>query len=197
MRPGGFHPVPARFHPGSTRGLRYPAGPLPSVDGMNAAQILLIVAIVVLVIGRRFMGQPLRGQSLLLPVGVTAWGGYQLAGQHHLTGTEIGFLLLCALLGAASGAGRGITVRLYPREGHLWMRYTWLTAVVWIASIALRAGLVIGGHLAGIGLNTTSTTVLTLGVSLIAEVLVVGARATRTGLPYAPGRRSMAGSRLG
>jgi len=142
------------------------------------------------------MGQPLRAQSLLIPVGVTAWAGYQLIGA-HLTGTDIGFLLVCALLGAASGAGRGITVRLYPRDGHLWMRYGWLTATVWAATIALRAGLVIGGHLAGIGLSATPVTVFTLGVSLVAEVLVVGARATRTGLPYAPGRRSTVGSRLG
>jgi hypothetical protein len=163
---------------------------------MNAIQLGLIVAVVVLVIGRRFMGQPLRAQSLLIPVGVTAWAGYRLIGE-HLTGTDIGFLLVCALLGAASGAGRGITVRLYPRDGHLWMRYGWLTAAVWAATIALRAGLVIGGHLAGIGLSTTPVTVFTLGVSLVAEVLVVGARATRTGLPYAPGRRSTVGSRLG
>jgi hypothetical protein len=165
---------------------------------MNALQPVLIVAIVILVIGRRFMGQPLRAQSLLIPVGLTAWAGYQLVGGHqHLTGTDIGFLLVCALLGAASGAGRGITVRLYPRDGHLWMRYGWLTAAVWVASIALRAGLVIGGHLAGIGLSTTPTTLLTLGVSLIAEVLVIGARATRTGLPYAAGRRSPVAGRLG
>jgi hypothetical protein len=163
---------------------------------MNAFQLVLIVAIVILVIGRRFMGQPLRAQSLLLPVGVAAWAVYQLAGT-HLTGTDIGFLLVCGLLGAASGAGRGVTVRLYPRNGHLWMRYTWLTAAVWVGTIALRAGLVIGGHFAGIGLSTTPTTVFTLGVSLIVEVLVVGARATRTGLPYAPGRRATVGSRLG
>jgi hypothetical protein len=164
---------------------------------MNALQLVLIVAIVILVIGRRFMGQPLRAQSLLIPVGLTAWAGYQLINQHHVTGTDIGFLLACALLGAASGAGRGVTVRLYPRDGHLWMRYGWLTAAVWVATIAVRAGLVIGGHLAGIGLSTTPTTVFTLGVSLVAEVLVVGARAARTGLPYAPGRRSTVGGRLG
>jgi len=164
---------------------------------MNPVQLVVIVAIVILVIGRRFMGQPLRSRSLLIPVGLTAWAAYQLAGQHHLTGTDVGFVLAGAVLGAASGSGRGVTVRLYPRDGHLWMRYGWLTAAVWAASIALRAGLAVGGHLAGVGLNTTSTTLFTLGISLIAEAFVVGARAARTGLPYAPGRRSTVGGRLG
>jgi hypothetical protein len=162
---------------------------------MNAAQLVLIAAVVVLLIGRRFVGQPLRAQSLLIPVGLTAWAGYQLAGQ-HASAADLGFLLICAVLGLASGAARGVTVHLYPRDGHLWMRYGWLTAVVWVATIALRVGLVAGAHLAGVGLSSGPTIMLTLGVSLIAEAAVVGARAARTGLPYAPGRRAMATGRL-
>jgi hypothetical protein len=159
---------------------------------MNIAQVLLIAAIVVLVIGRRFVGQPLRAQSWLIPVGLTVWAGYQLVDQ-HLTAGDIGFLLVSAVLGLASGAARGLTVHLYPRDGHLWMRYRWLTAVVWIASIALRVGLVLGGQLAGVKLSSGSTILLTLGISLIAEVAVVGARAARTGVPIAPRQRAVLG----
>ena len=159
---------------------------------MNIARLLLIAAVVVLLIGRRFAGQPLRAQSLLIPVGLTAWAGYQLVGQ-HLTAVDIGFLLISAVLGLASGAARGITVRLYPRDGHLWMRYRWLTAVVWLASIALRIGLVAGGHLAGVGLSSASSIIFTLGVSLVAEVALVGYRASRTGIPYAAGQRAVVG----
>ena len=182
----------ARFNPGSTRGLRCAKGPLPSVDGMNIAQVLLIAVIVVLLIGRRFVGQPLRAQSWLIPVGLTVWAGYQLVDQ-HLTAGDLGFLLVSAVLGLASGAARGVTVHLYPREGVLWMRYRWLTAAVWIASIALRVGLVVGGHLAGVKLSSGSTILLTLGISLIAEVAVVGARAARTGVPIAARQRAVLG----
>jgi hypothetical protein len=184
--------VDTRFNPGSTLGLRSASAPLPSVDAMNIAQALLIAVLVVLVIGRRFAGQPLRAQSLLIPVGLTVWAGYQLRGA-HLTVNDIGFLLISVVLGLASGAARGITVHLYPRDGHLWMRYRWLTAVVWLASIALRVGLVVGAHLAGVGLSSGSTIMLTLGVSLIAEVAVVGARAARTGIPFAPRQRAVVG----
>ena len=159
---------------------------------MHIPQLLLIAVVVVLVIGRRFVGQPLRAQSLLIPVGLTAWAGYQLVDQ-HLTGTDIGFLLICAVLGLASGSARAVTVLLYPRDGHLWMRYGWLTAAVWLASIALRIGLVAGGHLAGVGLSSASSTMFTLGVSLLAEVALVGYRAARTGIPYAARQRTLLG----
>jgi hypothetical protein len=159
---------------------------------MDIAQGLPIAVIVVLVIGRRFVGQPLRAQSWLIPVGLTAWAGYQIVDQ-HLTAGDIGFLLICAVLGVASGAARGLTVHLYPRDGHLWMRYRWLTALVWVASIALRVGLVVGGHLAGVTLSSGSTILLTLGVSLVAEVAVVGARAARTGVPIAARQRAVLG----
>lgn len=183
------------FNPGSTRGLRCAGAALPSVVAMNAIQLVLIAAVIVLVIGRRFAGQPLRAQSLVIPVGLTAWAGYQLAGV-HLTGADIGFLLISVVLGLGSGAARGITVHLYSRDGHLWMRYRWLTAVVWVASIALRVGLVAGGHLTGVGLSASSTILLTLGVSLIAEAGVVGARAAHTGVPYAPGGRAVSAARF-
>ena len=159
---------------------------------MNIAQVLLIAALVVLVISRRFAGQPLRAQSLLIPVGLTVWAGYRLVGV-HLTGTDIGFLLISGVLGLASGAARAVTVHLYPRDGHLWMRYGWLTAAVWLASIVLRVGLVAGGHLAGVGLSSGSTILLTLGVSLVAEAALVGYRAARTGIPYAASQRTLLG----
>jgi hypothetical protein len=163
---------------------------------MNAVRVVLIAAVVLFVIGRRFAGQPLRAQSLLIPVGLTVWAGYQLVGQ-HLTATDTGFLLISAILGLASGAARGLTVHLYSRDGHLWLRYRWLTAAVWIASIALRVGLVAAGHLVGVGLSASSTTLFTLGVSLVAEAGVVGARAARTGVPFAPRDRAVTGGRLG
>jgi hypothetical protein len=87
-------------------------------------------------------------------------------------------------------------VHLYPRDGHLFTRYRWTTALIWVATIALRVGLVLVGHVAGVGLDNTWPTMLTLGVSLIAEAGVVGLRAARTGVPMAPGRRAVAGERL-
>jgi hypothetical protein len=162
---------------------------------MNYAALLIIPIVIVFVIGRRFAGQPLRAQSPVIPVGLTVWAGYNLV-KEHLTALDLGFLAVCLVLGVISGLARGVTVHLYPRDGHLWTRYRWSTAVIWVATIALRIGLVLVGHVAGVGLDDTWPTMLTLGVSLIAEAGVVALRAARTGVPVAPGRRAVAGGRL-
>jgi hypothetical protein len=163
----------------------------------NYAALVLIPVVIVFVIGRRFAGQPLRSQTPIIPVALTVWAGYNLV-KVHLTAIDLGFIAVCLVLGVISGLARGVTVHLYPRDGHLWTRYRWTTAVIWVATIALRVGLVAVGHVAGVGLNETWPTVLTLGVSLVVEAVVVGLRAARTGVPLAPGRRAaVIGGRLG
>jgi hypothetical protein len=162
---------------------------------MNYAALLVIPIVIVFVIGRRFAGQPLRSQSPVIPIGLTVWAGYNLV-KEHLTVPDLGFLAVCLVLGVISGLARGVTVHLYAKDGHLWTRYRWTTAVIWVAMIAVRIGLIAGAHVTGLGLDQTWPTMLTLGVSLIAEAGVVGLRAARTGVPLAPGRRAVVGSRL-
>ncbi len=162
---------------------------------MNYAALLLIPVVIVFVIARRFAGQPLRSQTPIIPVGLTLWAAYNLL-KVHLTALDLGFIAVCLVLGVVSGLARGVTVHLYPKDGHLWTRYRWTTAVIWIATIGLRVGLVAVGKAAGLGLDETWPTMLTLGVSLIAEAGVVGLRAARTGVPLAPARRAAVGNRL-
>src|SRR5437667_133194 len=106
----------------------------------------------------------------------------------HVAAMDIGVLALEALLAVAVGATRGATIHLYRRDGQLWQRYRWSTLAVWIAAIALRAGLVVGGRLADVHVATKSL-VLILGISLVAESALVSWRAARTGVPLAPSRR--------
>jgi hypothetical protein len=162
---------------------------------MNYAALLIIPIVIVFVIGRRIAGQPLRSQTPILPVALTVWAGYNLL-KVHLTAIDLAFVAVCLVLGVISGLARGVSVHLYPKDGHLWTRYRWTAAVIWVATISLRIGLVFGGKALGVGLNETWTTMLTLGVSLIAEAGVVGLRAAQTGVPMAPGRRAVVGDRL-
>jgi hypothetical protein len=161
---------------------------------MNIAELLLILALIGFVIARRFAGQPLGSRYLVVPLGVTIWGGYQLR-DAHLTATDIVFLLVSAVVGLAVGAVRGLTIQLYSPDGYLWQRYRLATLAVWGAGILLRAGLAAVGHLAGVHLAGGATIIVTLGVSLLAEAGVVGARAVRTGVPFAPRRRDMVAGR--
>jgi hypothetical protein len=154
---------------------------------MNLIVILLIAALVLTMIVRRFLGQPVRAQSFILPLGISVWGVSQLRGG-HLGPVDIGFLAVEALLAVAVGLARGATVQLYLRAGQLWQRYRWSTLAVWVAAVLLRLGSVVAGRLAGAHVATQSL-VLMLGISFLAEAAVVGWRVARTGAPLAPSRR--------
>ena len=154
---------------------------------MSFVSIAIAAAVIVFIIVRRFTGQPVRANAYVIPLALTVWGALQLRAV-HVGAIDIGFLALEALLAVAVGATRGATIHLYRRDGQLWQRYRWSTLAVWIAAIALRAGLVVGGRLADVHVATKSL-VLILGISLVAESALVSWRAARTGVPLAPSRR--------
>jgi hypothetical protein len=160
---------------------------------MDIAQIVLVAGLVIFMIVRRFAGQPLQAKSMLIPLALTVWGGYQMRGD-HFSAPDVAFLAISVLLGLAAGAARGVTIKIFTRDGHLWQRYRLATLGVWVALILVRLGMSAGAHRVGIHLDTTSTVLMMSGVSLIAETVVVSARAARTGIPYAPSRRRPAAS---
>jgi hypothetical protein len=148
---------------------------------MNILQILLIAGIIAIVIVRRFAGQPVQAKSSILPLGITVWGLIQLHGA-QLTGADVAFLVIEALVAIGVGVARGATIQLYRKAGELWQRYRWTTLAVWLAAIALRAGLVVGGHLMGVHVVTQSL-LFVLGLSFVAEAGLVAWRATQAGVP--------------
>jgi len=154
---------------------------------MNLIVILLVAALVVTMIVRRFLGQPVRAQSFVLPLVISVWGLTQLRGV-RLGAVDVAFIAIEALLAIGVGLARGATIQLYMRDGHLWQRYRWSTLMVWIGAILLRLGSVGAGSLAGVHVATRSL-VLVLGVSFLAEAAMVGWRVARTGAPIAPSRR--------
>jgi hypothetical protein len=165
------------------------------MDTASVAQAVLIAAVVIFVIVRRFAGRPLTARFLLVPVGLTVWGAYQLHG-HRVSALDLGFLVISAIVGLALGVARGSTIQIYRRGGHLWQRYRPATLAVWVLTVLVRIGLSAGGHGVGVDLDTDSSLLLTFGISLIVEGAVVALRAGRTGVPFAPSRRrSFAGYR--
>lgn len=156
---------------------------------MQVTQLLLIVAVLVFVIGRRLAGAPLTPQRMLVVPGVlTAIGLYQLTAA-HVTAGLVALLGVEAVLGIGFGLVRGLTIRVYERGGHLWYRYTPLTIALWVAAIAARIGVAVAAH--GMGVDASSTTLLgAFGLSLLAEAAIVLPRARRTGIPFAPDRRT-------
>jgi hypothetical protein len=164
---------------------------------MNLVEIPLIAAAFGYVMWRRSAGEPLQARRLvILPAALLVWGGYQVS-RHHVTTLDVGLLVVEAAVALGLGLLRGLTIRVYEYAGHLWYRYRPLTLAVWVASALIRLGLGVGGHLLGASLATTVSLVFMLGVTFLGEAAVVGARALRTGVPFAPDRRStpLAGAR--
>lgn len=158
---------------------------------MSLVQIVLIVAVFGYVMWRRLAGEPLQARRLaLVPAALVVWGGYQLAHQHHITALDVALVAVETVVALGLGLVRGVTIMVYEHGGHLWYRYRPLTIAVWFASALIRLGLGVGGHLMGATLGATSTLTLMLGATFLGEAAVVGARALRTGVPFAPDRRT-------
>jgi hypothetical protein len=77
-------------------------------------EVFAAVAVVVYVLVRQVMGQPLRGRRVvLLPAVVTLVGLSRLHGQSHALGAaDVVLLAVGALLAAGIGAGQGAMTRL-------------------------------------------------------------------------------------
>jgi hypothetical protein len=161
---------------------------------MNIATMLLIAAAVLYVLVRRFTGEPFQVRHLVLPpVLLIALGGYQVSHAFGAGGTLSHAVLDGAVLGvgavlaAAGGVVRGLTVRVFVRQGMLWYRYTPLTLAVWIGLIGLRFAEDAAARALGADPAVGAAALpFMIGLSLLGEAAVVGRRGIATGAPFAP-----------
>ncbi|MFG2043269.1 DUF1453 domain-containing protein [Dactylosporangium sp. NPDC048998] len=160
---------------------------------MSLTTALIALAVVVLLMVRRFLGEPLGARRLIVPpLILIVMGAYTLskidlaASVHHavVDGAVLGTGAVVAVLG---GLLRGLTVRVYVQDGHVWYRYTLLTVAVWIGLIALRIGQSFAGHALAADQDLMNAgLLLVLGLSFLGEAAIVGRRAIATGAPFAP-----------
>ena len=162
----------------------------------NILWIVVAVAILVLVIGRRLAGEPLRANRVtVLPLALAVIGLYQLTKLPHITPLDLTALGVEGIVAVVLGLVRGSTIRVYVRDGHLWQKYSWATIGMWAASILIRFGLTAGGVLLGGDRDVMQTGVLlNLGLTLAGEGLVIALRGRALGAPFAPGDRDQGGS---
>ncbi|MEU6586219.1 hypothetical protein [Nocardia sp. NPDC046763] len=147
----------------------------------------VVVAVVLLVIVRRFRGEPLNAKDLLIPPIPLLVIGAQGLLKHHPTALDWAWTGLALFIGFVLGAWRGTTTRLLTRDGVLWQRYTASTLGVWAASLAVSASVgLIGTEM---GAHTDVRPIqLSIGMSLLGEALALGLRGLATGFPFAPER---------
>nr|BFE55833.1 hypothetical protein GCM10020063_003590 [Dactylosporangium thailandense] len=160
---------------------------------MNTTTLLIAAAVIVLLLVRRCIGEPLEARRLILPpVLLIILGGYSLAqidfataARHPvLDGAVLG---LGALVAVAGGIVRGLTVKVFVQQGHVWYRYTLVTIAVWLGLVVLRLGQTFAGRALGADQAVLSAgLLLVLGLSFLGEAAIVGRRAIATGAPFAP-----------
>ena len=150
---------------------------------MLVIDVILGLAVLALLIYRQLSARPasasaLRLIAILAVIGVIQT--YQFLSKNHshpLTYAAIGGSLVLA---AGFGWLRASTVRIWLRDGQAWSQGNWLTAVLWIASLAAHLGydilLAHGPGARGLG---TATIVLYLAVSLGFQRVLVLQRAHR------------------
>ena len=141
---------------------------------MNFLQIVLIVAVAALVVGKRMTGRPVDARRSVV---LHKSGG-------TLTHTDQVWLAVQGAVSIAIGVVRGCTIRLYERDGYVWARYRPITLLLWIGSIAVRFALEAAAVASGADKAAmTASVMLMFGLSLAAESLTVLPRAYASGIP--------------
>jgi hypothetical protein len=147
--------------------------------------IAIVVAVLAWVMVRRFSPRPVRGdrRRWRLPLVLCAIGVFDLAGLRHATppvhlnGTDLSFLVLGALVSAVLGLLRGGSIRIFQENGQLMQRYAPLTAVLWLVTIGVRAGIDAMAPSFGVSKTVAGASLLLMfGISLLGEAVTVAAR---------------------
>lgn len=137
------------------------------------------LVILAIVIGMQLMPRPLGG-DYRIPVVLAAIGLFESVSflRDHHGGSLVAAIAGSLVLAAATGALRAPSVKLWVQDGQVWRRGSWLTGVLWIASLAAHLGydaLVTHGSV-DVG---SATILLYFAVSQAVQRLILSARAVR------------------
>lgn len=145
-------------------------------------EIILITGAVGYILARRLLGEPAEAKRMLLLPAVLAVVGFVDLAKVSQSPVSIGFLVGSTALSLVLGLLRGASIRVYDRDGIVYLRYTATTVVLWGINLAVRFGasVVLGvvdptaDHAGSSGL------MFTLGAGMVVEGLAVLSKAMRT-----------------
>lgn len=146
-------------------------------------QVVVIIAAIGYVLVRRLLGEPVQVKRLLVLPAVLCLVGLVHLTKVPQTALSVVFLVVTAGAGAAIGLGRGLTVRVSERDGAAFLQYTAFTVGLWVASVGVKfgAGFLLGAIDPVAERASSSGLLLTLGIGVLVEGVVVLAKATRSG----------------
>ncbi|MFE7116591.1 DUF1453 domain-containing protein [Streptomyces sp. NPDC057654] len=128
------------------------------------------------------IGEPAEAKRMLILPAVLSLVGLSNLSGGHLDVDAVVFLVGTGALSVLLGVLRGVSIRLSNRDGLVFMRYTWVTVALWVLNIVAKIGanLLLGAidpHMSGVA---SDSLLLTIGIGMLAEGLMVLGRAVRT-----------------
>jgi hypothetical protein len=156
------------------------------MSGANLTNLIIGVLVLVLLLSRqlvtRRLSESYRLSLILAVIGIVEFAEF-LNGHPHDDGGIAEAVVGSLVIAAAFGAVRALTVRVWRENGQLLRKGTWLTAVLWVLSLAAHLGYddLVAGHITGKnGGNVGDATVLLyLVVTLAIQRFVLLNRAAR------------------
>jgi hypothetical protein len=156
------------------------------MSGADITDLVIGIAVLALFLSLQLTTRRLR-ENYRLPVILAVIGIVQfvtfLDGHPHDDGAIVAAVAGSLVIAAVFGAVRAPTVRLWRQDGQLWRKGTWLTAVLWVISLAAHLGYdyLVAGHATGKnGGNVGDATVLLyLVVTLVVQRYLLMSRAAR------------------
>ena len=144
-------------------------------------EIVLIVAAVGYMLVRRLMGEQAQAKRMLILPGVLFVVGLAQSSDVLHSPAAIVFMLVSGALSVAFGALRGASVKISDRGGLAFVRYTWVTVALWVANLAVKFGAgFVFAHIDPQAAALGNSLLLTLGLGMLVEGLVIVARALRS-----------------
>lgn len=148
----------------------------------TGANLVIGLAVLAFILYRQLQRRPVR-DTTRLPLILGIIGVVELVQflQHRPHGTAViaalaGSLVIAALFGAV----RAATVRVWVEGGQAWRQGNWLTAVLWVVSLAVHLGYdyLVDRKSGEAGLGSASL-LLYFGVTFTIQWLILRARAQR------------------
>jgi hypothetical protein len=161
----------------------------------DVANYAVVALLIVWVLSRQLMARQVTVRKLfLLPIilavlGISSLNSAITHNNGHFTSSDTGFLALDLGVSVVLGIPRGMSIQLYPQDGVLWRKGTWLTLGLWILSFAARAVIGLVAASGGASKIADDGLILSLGVSLAAQGVVVYLRGRQLGIPFAVDQR--------
>jgi multisubunit Na+/H+ antiporter MnhB subunit len=124
------------------------------MSGANLANIVIGVAVLALFLSRqlvtRRLSESYRLSIILAIIGVVEFATF-LKGHPNDDGGIAEAVVGSLVIAAVFGAVRALTVRVWRENGQLLRKGTWVTAVLWVLSLAAHLGYddLVAGHITG------------------------------------------------